>query len=55
MDYKDLQDGYEAISRDFPLPEYVTTRRKCGKVCSRFALSVQSLRRPPEKILISPV
>ena len=23
MDYKDLQDGYEAISRDFPLPEYV--------------------------------
>ena len=24
MDYKDLQDGYEAISRDFPLPEYVT-------------------------------
>ena len=25
MDYKDLQDGYEAISRDFPLPEYVTT------------------------------
>ena len=22
---KDLQDGYEAISRDFPLPEYVTT------------------------------
>ena len=29
--------------------------RKCGKVCSRFALSVRSLRRPPEKILISPV
>ena len=25
MDYKDLQDGYEAISRDFPLPQYVTT------------------------------
>lgn len=25
MDYKDLTDGYEAISRDFPLPEYVTT------------------------------
>ncbi|WP_300108030.1 ATP-dependent DNA helicase RecG [uncultured Alistipes sp.] len=25
MDYKDLEDGYEAISRDFPLPEYVTT------------------------------
>ena len=24
MDYKDLNDGYEAISRDFPLPEYVT-------------------------------
>ncbi len=24
MDYKDLTDGYEAISRDFPLPEYVT-------------------------------
>ena len=24
MDYKDLQDGYEAISRDFPLPQYVT-------------------------------
>lgn len=24
MDYKDLSDGYEAISRDFPLPEYVT-------------------------------
>ena len=23
-------------------------RRKCGKVCSRFALSVRSLRRPPE-------
>lgn len=25
MDYKDLSDGYEAISRDFPLPQYVTT------------------------------
>ena len=25
MDYKDLTDGYEAISRDFPLPDYVTT------------------------------
>ncbi len=25
MDYKDLQDGFEAISRQFPLPEYVTT------------------------------
>ena len=25
MDYKDLYDGYESISRDFPLPEYVTT------------------------------
>ncbi len=25
MDYKDLTDGYEAISRDFPLPEYITT------------------------------
>lgn len=25
MDYKDLTDGYEAISRDFPLPQYVTT------------------------------
>jgi len=24
MDYKDLTDGYESISRDFPLPEYVT-------------------------------
>lgn len=24
MDYKDLTDGYEAISRDFPLPDYVT-------------------------------
>lgn len=24
MDYKNLQEGYEAISRDFPLPEYVT-------------------------------
>ena len=23
-DYKDLTDGYEAISRDFPLPQYVT-------------------------------
>ena len=23
MDYKDLQDGYEAVSRDFPLPDYV--------------------------------
>ena len=22
MDYKDLTDGYEAVSRDFPLPEY---------------------------------
>src|SRR5699024_591307 len=22
MDYKDLTDGYEAISRDFPLPDY---------------------------------
>lgn len=25
MDYKDLEDGYAAMSRDFPLPEYVTT------------------------------
>ena len=25
MDYKDLTDGYESISRDFPLPEFVTT------------------------------
>ncbi|MDE6069541.1 MAG: ATP-dependent DNA helicase RecG, partial [Alistipes sp.] len=25
MDFKDLTDGYESISRDFPLPEYVTT------------------------------
>ena len=25
MDYKDLFDGYESISRDFPLPDYVTT------------------------------
>ena len=25
MDYKDLYDGYESISRDFPLPDYVTT------------------------------
>lgn len=25
MDFKDLTDGYEAISRDFPLPQYVTT------------------------------
>ncbi|MDE5706706.1 MAG: ATP-dependent DNA helicase RecG [Alistipes sp.] len=24
MDYKDLEEGYEAISRDFPLPQYVT-------------------------------
>ena len=24
MDYKGLTDGYEAISRDFPLPQYVT-------------------------------
>ncbi len=24
MDYKDLTDGYAAISRDFPLPQYVT-------------------------------
>ena len=24
MDYKDLTDGYEAISRDFPPPQYVT-------------------------------
>lgn len=24
MDYKDLTDGYAAISRDFPLPNYVT-------------------------------
>ena len=23
MDYKDLTDGYEAVSRDFPLPDYV--------------------------------
>jgi ATP-dependent DNA helicase RecG len=23
MDYKDLMDGYESISRDFPLPQYV--------------------------------
>ncbi len=25
MDYKDLHDGYESISRDLPLPDYVTT------------------------------
>ncbi len=25
MDYKDLEDGYESISRDFPLPQYHTT------------------------------
>ena len=25
MDYKDLYDGYESISRDFPLPQYVTS------------------------------
>ncbi len=25
MDYKDLHDGYESISRDLPLPEYITT------------------------------
>ncbi len=25
MDYKDLEDGYESISRDFPLPNYNTT------------------------------
>ncbi|MFI3324482.1 MAG: ATP-dependent DNA helicase RecG [Rikenellaceae bacterium] len=25
MDYKDLEDGYESISRDFPLPDYHTT------------------------------
>ncbi len=25
MDFKDLTDGYESISRDFPLPQYVTT------------------------------
>ncbi|MDR2886084.1 MAG: ATP-dependent DNA helicase RecG [Rikenellaceae bacterium] len=25
MDYKDLYDGYESISRDFPLPRYHTT------------------------------
>ncbi len=25
MDYKDLNDGYESISRDLPLPQYVTT------------------------------
>ncbi len=25
MDYKDLEDGYESISRDFPLPTYNTT------------------------------
>ncbi len=25
MDYKDLYDGYESISRDFPLPTYRTT------------------------------
>ena len=24
LDYKDLTDGYEAVSRDFPLPQYVT-------------------------------
>lgn len=24
LDYKDLTDGYQAISRDFPLPEFVT-------------------------------
>lgn len=24
MDYKDLYDGFESISRDFPLPDYVT-------------------------------
>jgi ATP-dependent DNA helicase RecG len=22
MDFKDLMDGYESISRDFPLPQY---------------------------------
>jgi ATP-dependent DNA helicase RecG len=25
MDYKDLMDGYESISRDFPMPEYQTS------------------------------
>lgn len=25
MDYKDLTDGYASISRDFPLPDYITT------------------------------
>lgn len=25
MDYKDLYDGYESITRDFPLPKYRTT------------------------------
>ena len=25
MDYKDLMDGYESISRDFPLPEYAVS------------------------------
>lgn len=25
MDYKDLEDGFESISRDFPLPKYRTT------------------------------
>ena len=25
MDYKDLTDGFEAVSRDFPLPEYKVT------------------------------
>jgi ATP-dependent DNA helicase RecG len=22
MDFKDLMDGYESVSRDFPLPDY---------------------------------
>jgi ATP-dependent DNA helicase RecG len=29
MDYKDLMDGYESISRDFPLPHYSIS------ICSR--------------------
>jgi ATP-dependent DNA helicase RecG len=37
MDFKDLMDGYESISRDFPLPQYAisilrkneTSRKRC--------------------------
>jgi ATP-dependent DNA helicase RecG len=28
MDFKDLMDGHESISRDFPLPQYFNTTRK---------------------------